>query len=250
MEFDRYTHLDSFVHRWDARWKTVSIFVAVFACAFLSTLSLLAGFFTACVLFVCLSKIPPKAIASALKAPLIFLLVMFPVLVLTYGGTPLFSWGILTIYREGLIFGAVIGLRSLSIMLLFALLFFTTPLNTLFGAFTRLRVPEKLIALFMYTYRFIFIFMESLSKLFISARLRGYRRSWGFSHPGTALDIMVTLLAGSYEQCERTWQAMCLRGYDGRTRGFHRFRTAIADLHITFLFFSVSSIFVTVEVLL
>jgi cobalt/nickel transport system permease protein len=230
MEFDSYADLDSPVQAWDPRFKLSAGFLLILVCASLGKAPALAAAGLGALVLITLSRLPLLFVLRMLKAPLVLLALMLPLLVLTAGGQALWSWRFLHLYRNGLILAARIAAKSLTVVLLFIGFFATVRLNTAFQTLERLKVPSTLLAILLFTYRYIYLYLEDMRKLLSAARLRGYNLQRGLRHIGTSSGILVTLLLRSYEQSERVAAAMRLRGFDGSFRGIARFRRSPADL--------------------
>jgi cobalt/nickel transport system permease protein len=229
MEFDSYAGLRSPVHAWDPRFKLPAGFLLILICASVSDPSALAAAGLGALVLILISRLPIRFVLRLLRAPLILLALMLPLLILTAGGPELWSWGFLRVYENGLILSARIAAKSLTVFLLFVGFFATVRLATALRALERLRIPSALLMILLFTYRYIYLYLEDMRKLLTAARLRGYTLQRGLRHFTTSSGILVTLLVRSYEQSERVAAAMGLRGFDGSFRGLARFRGSPAD---------------------
>jgi len=235
MEFDSYAHLDSPVHAWEPAFKLPAGFVLILVCASISKAPALASAALGALVLIAVSRLPVLFILRMLKAPLVLLVVMLVLLALTAGGPSLWSWGFLHLYTNGLILAARIAAKSITIILLFVGFFGTLRIHTALQTLERLKVPSTLLAILLFTYRYIHMYLEDMRKLLTAARLRGSNLQRGVRHIGTSSGILVTLLLKSYEQSERTAAAMNLRGFDGSFPGFSSLRIRTTDLLAVFL---------------
>jgi cobalt/nickel transport system permease protein len=230
MELDRYADLCSPVHAWEPRFKLPAGFLLILVCASVSEPLALAAAALGALVLIAFSRLPTRFVFRLLRAPFVLLALMLPLLVLTAGGPALWSWGFLYVYENGLILAARITAKSLTVFLLFVGFFATLRLNTALQTLEHLKVPSVLITVLLFTYRYIYLYLEDMRKLLTAARLRGYSLQRGLRHIATSSGILVTLLLRSYEQSERVAAAMRLRGFDGSFRGLYRFRRSPADL--------------------
>ncbi len=235
MEFDSYAHLDSPVHAWEPAFKLPAGFVLILVCASISKAPALASAALGALVLIAVSRLPVLFVLRMLKAPLVLLVVMLVLLALTAGGPSLWSWGFLHLYTNGLILAARIAAKSITIILLFVGFFGTLRIHTALQTLERLKVPSTLLAILLFTYRYIHMYLEDMRKLLTAARLRGSNLQRGVRHIGTSSGILVTLLLKSYEQSERTAAAMNLRGFDGSFPGFSSLRIRTTDLLAVFL---------------
>ena len=196
---DTYLHRESVIHRWSPRLKLVSLLVLMFAFATVRQpilipwmLGLAAGLYL-------LSGLPLAFLGQRLSYPGLFVLALVVLLPLTVGDTVLGQWGWLTLRQEGLEATLLIVGRFLSILTLGFILLGTTPFLTLLQAMRSLGLPTILADMTLLSYR------QALQQL---AMLAG------------------NLLIRSYEQSERVYKAMRLRGYG---YGVKRPKPSLAD---------------------
>jgi cobalt/nickel transport system permease protein len=230
MEFDSYADLSSPVHAWEPRFKLPTGFLLILVCASLDKPPALAVAALGALVLIGLARLPLLFVLRLLKAPLVLLALMMPLLVLTAGGPMLWSWGFLHLYKNGLSLAARILAKSLTVILLFVGFFGTVRLNTTLQTLEQLKVPSALLAILLFTYRYIHLYLEDLRKLLTAARQRGYNLQRSVGHIGTSAGILVTLLLRSYEQSERVAAAMRLRGFDGSFRTSTSYRRSPAGL--------------------
>jgi len=230
MDLDRYAHLDSPLHNWDARWKFVSLVLLIFVCAASVHWPTLTLATASALMLIALSRIPVRFVLRSLRAPFLLLLLMAFLLLLTGGGEPLLDWRGPALSLTGLRLAAVIAVKALTIFLLFVSLFGTAPVHHTLKAMAYFKIPATLITLLLFTYRYIFLYTEELGRLFVAARLRGYSLQKGLRHLGSNAGVLVTLLIRGYEQGERVQAAMCLRGFEGTFRSLTCFKTTPADI--------------------
>jgi cobalt/nickel transport system permease protein len=151
----------------------ITLFLLVFVFASVNkpvNLPIIAGTSIILVLF---TRIPLSFVLKTLKAPIVFLIMMTPILALTSGGSAALSFGFIKIYSDGLVASGRICVKALSMMLVFVALFGTTRLHVTMKALQSLRIPSSLLAIFLFTCRYIFLYIEDMQKLFTAARLRG-----------------------------------------------------------------------------
>ncbi len=249
MELDQYARLRSPIHTWDARWKLIAIVPLIFVCAAVKHAPGLLCAALVSSTMVIISRLPIRHVLKILKGPFYFIIIMTPVLMLTSGGERLVSWKVVSVYRSGLYIAARLAIKALSIMLLFICLFGTARLQESMKAMEFFKLPPILLSLLFFTYRYIFLYLEELGKLLTAARLRGYTLLRGLKGLKSTVSILVTLLIRSYEQSERVYAAMRLRGYTGAFPTLCRFKTQASDVLKTSLLLSLSVLLVYMDVL-
>jgi cobalt/nickel transport system permease protein len=237
------------LHSWDPRFKIVSLVALIFVFASIEgprSLLLVAVFALTAVL---LSRIPLSFVLKTLRAPFVFLLIMTPILILTSGGEAILTLGFIRVYRAGIEAASRIGVKALSIMMLFIVLFGTSELNRTMKALESFRIPPALLAIFLFTYRYIFLYIEDMQKLFTAARLRGFSLQRGLKHIRISVDVLVALLIRSHEQSERVYAAMQLRGFTGSFQSLKGFESSPRDLLKTILTLGAGATVLITEIL-
>jgi len=220
---------DSLLSRWDARLKIVSFSVLIFLSAAVRNIYPLIVLLLLNAILISLSRPSWKQIRKTFKAPLIFLAIMAPLLILSSGGNSLFSWGFITVYQKGLLLSGLITIKALCILTSFMCLFSTTPFKSSIHALHHLKLPHILCMIVLFTYRYIFLYLEELDKLLTAVRLRGFKLKNTGQNIKTIPGIIVTLLIRSYEQSERVYAAMKLRGFQGSHPVYDEFHAKWQD---------------------
>lgn len=149
---------------------------------------------------------------SRWRIPLFFILVMGLILLFFSNGEVIYTIGPLSISREGFSSMLLLLSRFLCILTLVIILFTTTPFLTIIKVMRSLGLPEILADMTLFTYRYLFEMAAELRRMRISMRLRGFK--------GKSLkDLLAysclvgSMFVRSYEQAERVYQAMRIRGY-------------------------------------
>ena len=221
---------NSLINRWDDRWKLTAIIILTFSLAFPRSFRAMGAGVIITSLLLHASRMPRREIKKAIQPPLTILFFMSPLILLTPGKTLLLGWGGFGIYREGLMLLGIIALKSLTIFLLFAVLMGTSSMTRIMHAMKAVGIPEKMVAILISTYRYIFLYREDLKKLMTAARMRGFSLQKGLAHALTSADILITLIVRSYEQSQRVNAAMRLRGFTGNYRSMEDFQTKLSDI--------------------
>ncbi|MEM9213603.1 MAG: cobalt ECF transporter T component CbiQ [Cyanobacteria bacterium P01_F01_bin.150] len=246
IQFDDCTNLDSWVHQWDARFKVIGLVGLMMAFAAVKSLWLLPWMVLIVGLVYRLACLPMSFLQSRLRYPGFFLVGIVLFIPWLSGETPLWQWGPLTLWREGLLSSLLIAGRFLCSVTLGFIVLGTTPFLKLVKAFRALGVPALLTDMMLLSYRYLFEILANLDRMRRAMTLRGFRvlsspqqvpqRSPQLSSTeSSSLPIHIrsltnqtmilatlagTLFIRSYEQSERVYQAMRLRGYGYRPHSF------------------------------
>ncbi|QKD83348.1 cobalt ECF transporter T component CbiQ [Thermoleptolyngbya sichuanensis A183] len=224
---DEFAHLDSPIHRWEPRCKLLGLVTLMFAFAFVERGWLVPVVLAIALSLYGLSRLPLSFLRSRLRYPGYFLLGVVALLPFCSGQTVLWQLGPVVLRQEGLSAMLLIAGRFLAIVTTGFILLGTTPFLTLVAALRSLGLPPVLADMTLLTYRYLFDLAETLATMKLAMRLRGFGqvpsgdRHRGFSIPflprrtdlGNLSALAGTLLIRSYEQSERVYKAMRLRGY-------------------------------------
>ena len=212
----------SVAHRLDPRGKVVvaALFAVLLAVAQTYAV-VLAGLAVALICLV-LARLPLKKLVVRLLVVNSFIFFLWLVLPLTYPGEVVWRLGPLAVTKEGLIYTGLITLKSNAIIIALIALIATIPVITLGQALQKLRLPDKLCHLLLFTYRYLHVFEKEFQRLVQAMKIRGFK-------PGTNLHtyrsyayLAAMLLVRSYDQADRVYQAMLCRGFRG---AFYSLRT-------------------------
>ena len=219
----------SLLHRTDPRLKLVSALLLACVTAVLTTipgaLSSLTG--ALCLLF--FSGLSLPQVLKRLLLVNAFIGMMWLFLPFTTPGTPLFSQFGLSLTREGIELALLVTLKSNAILLFMITLISTTPTVTLGQALDALHVPEKLNFLLLISYRYLEVIFQEYNRLATAARVRGFvpgtsprtYRTYGY--------LLAMVLVNSFDRAQRVYQAMLLRGFQGRFYALHEFHISFTD---------------------
>ena len=223
---------DSLLHRLDPRVKLLGLIVML-VCVFLMDSYISYGVVTAALLIlIIMSKVPFLYVMRTLK-PLRFIIILTFLLnvLFTSGDTLLWHWGIIHIYKEGIIFGLKMSIRLVYLVLSSSILTLTTTPNALTDAMekslrplNKIHIPVHEMAMMMtIALRFIPIIADEMDKIRKAQISRGADLETGsiFKKAKNMVPILVPLLVSSFRRASDLALAMdarCYHGGEGRTK--------------------------------
>lgn len=248
-ELDRYAHLDTSLHRWDPRYKLIALIVLIFAFSFVRDLLLLPAMLVITGVLYIISKIPFSFLLARLRLPGFFLLMLAVLLPLLSGHTVLFHIGPFAVREEGCLDMLLLVIKFICILTTGIVLFGTTPFLTTVKAMRALGLPSILADMTLFSYRYLFEISDDLKTMETAMKLRGFR---GRNLRSLNVYAMLTgtTLVRSYEQSERVYNAMILRGYGQPTSFYDDFKTYSQSKVIFLGVILVAVGFVAAEILL
>jgi cobalt/nickel transport system permease protein len=145
-----------------------------------------------------------------------------------------FSWT-LRITKPGVDSAIIFFMRVLDSVSIAVLLVITTRQHVLLKVLRVFRVPQLFVMTMGMTYRYIFLFLDIIQKMFISIKSRV-----GFvSSSKTGRRVVTSNMAGlwlrSYRLQSQVYDAMASRGYTGEAYVLEEFKASAIDFMVAFL---------------
>ena len=182
----------------------------------LSTLPALAAALGLALVLLRLSHLPPRRTLRRMAMMDGFILFMLALLPFTVPGDPMFTLFGLTASWQGLLRAVEIGLTANAVILALMSLVGAMEPVTLGHALHRLRCPETLVHLLMFTIRYIEVLREEYLRLRAAMKVRGFRPGTNW-HTYRSFGYLVgMMLVRAIERSERILDAMKCRGFAGR----------------------------------
>jgi len=216
---DIFARRDNLFTRMDARVKLVIAFSAILAVIFSSQVYLPVGMCIVCTSTMLAVGLPARIVLVRLASPLGIVIVLIVLKAFVTAGAPVFSFTLfgvdLAATREGLSKGALLGSRVLGSVSVVLLLGAVTPAFKVFRALRWFGVPESWVEIALLVYRYVFAVLDLTTEIADAQRVR-----LGYSNLRNTMNsvgvLAGTVITRSMDQAMRTYDAMVLRGYDGR----------------------------------
>lgn len=177
---------------------------------------------------------------------IIFMLLMLP---FTVPGDAMFSVLGFPASWQGLRQAVEIGLKANAVILALMALVGSVEPVTLAHALNRLRVPEALVYLLMFTIRYVDVLQQEYLRLRIAMKARGFRPS-NTRHTYRCFGYLVgMMLVRAIERSERILAAMKCRGFNGRIPLIDDLAFTSRDALFAVSFAAMLTVFATLQVL-
>ena len=216
MHLEEFAAGTSLLHHMDPRIKIAC--AVVFSCVMALANRwpvLWTGLATGAVL-VLLARLPARLVVIRLAMVNTFILFLWVFLPFSHPGEAVFRLGPLTATREGLDYALAITVKSNAIILAVMALLGTSTLSSLIHALRHFKVPDKLVHLFFFTFRYFQVIHQEYLRLRAAMRVRCFQAKTTL-HTYRSLGYLVGMvLVRSFDRSDRVHQAMVCRGYDGR----------------------------------
>ena len=226
---DTYAKLNSPIHAWDTRYKIGGLLSLIIAFALVQDWQLLPLLVILTLAIYQASKLPWHMLRHRLTIPGAFIGMLVLFMPFVAGETILTSVGPLDIRREGLELAGLVAVRFFCIVTLAFVMLDTDTFYRTIEALRALRFPDLMADMVLLTYRYLFVVGDFFGRMQTAARLRGFQGNFlSLGTLNTLAALIGHMLIRSYEQSERVYKAMVLRGYGNveiRPKLFHATRT-------------------------
>lgn len=212
----QFAQQDSLIHSLDPRVKIVVASLLIIITAVSKKLEVLELVLMLSCLLVVLAKLPIKQVINRLLVVNTFLVLIWIFIPFTYPGEISGQVGWLTFSKAGIMYAIRITLRSNAIMLLIISLLATTRFNSLIRATKYFKLPEKLIYLIFFVFRYLFVLQDEFKKLYNAMLLRGFTNKTSVHSYKSYAYLIGMLLVKSYDRSEKVYHAMLCRGFTGQ----------------------------------
>jgi len=196
-----------------------------------------------------ISRLPLSFLVARLRLPGFFFLVMAVMLPFLSGQTVLSHIGPLALREEGCLDLLLVAVKFVSILTTGIVLFSTTPFVTSVKAMQALGIPPILADMTLFSYRYIHQIGDDFETMETAMGLRGFQ-----GRHLRSLSILAwlagSILVRSYEQSDRVYKAMILRGYGQPTRSLDDFQARPGDVTKLFVILLMAVGFTAAEIVL
>jgi cobalt/nickel transport system permease protein len=213
---------DTALHRVDPRAKIIGAAALTLVSALVQSFTPALAALAVGSLLAVASRPSPAKLAKRLLAVNGFILFLWLVLPLTMPGEAAARLGPIAVSAEGVRTAALITVKCNAIVLTLVALIATSTVPDLGHALMRLGVPAKLCFLLLFSYRHLDVIASEYSRLSRAARARCFTPGTNLHTYRSVANLMGMVLVRSLDRSRRVYQAMLLRGFDGR---FHSLST-------------------------
>jgi cobalt/nickel transport system permease protein len=201
-------------------------------------------------LLVLVSNPPLLPFLKRLALANVFILFLWVTVPFTVPGESVLRVGPLCVSREGLALAFSVTLKCNAIVLCFLVFLTDLSVSRIGYALERLRVPAKLVFLFLFTCRYIHVIGEEWRKLQTAAVLRGVTPRTSLHTYGTIGNMHGLTHVNSLDRSARIYEAMLLRGFTGVFHTVTEWNATRRDFFFGVFFFSILICLLTTDIFL
>lgn len=220
---------ESLVHKIDPRAKIVAAVVFSLVTAVSQSVVASASALVFPLTLIALSRISLKVVVRRLifiNGLIVFLWIFLP---FTTPGDPVYSMGPLVATREGLVHALLLTLKSNAIIMAMMVLLGTSPVFNLVHALSHMAVPDKLVHMFFFCFRYVHVVADEYHALVEAAKVRGFRPGTNLHTYRTYGNFVGMLLVRSFDRARRIMDAMKCRGFVGKFYVLHHYEMRTND---------------------
>lgn len=238
MHLEEFAEGTTFVHYLDPRIKILTAVLFSVVVALSDRLAVLGAALAVAFILLLLARLELKLVLTRLLIVNSFIIFLWFFLPFSFPGHEVFSFGPLTASREGLNLALVITVKSNAIVWTAIALLSTSKFHSLVHALAHFKIPDKLIHLFFFTFRYFQVIHQEYLRLRAAMRIRCFQPKTDRHTYRNLAYLLGMLLVRSFDRSERVYQAMLCRGYRGRfwmLDHFHLHRRDVVFLGIMIL---------------
>lgn len=215
---DHYAHRENWLTSIEARVKLFYIGAGLIINICSSNIVVPLIFLATSLVLLMTIRIPLLNIGLRMMMPLSFGIFILIIMGLHKGETIVYSGSLfgyeLAFKKEGLLYGLLMFSKVVGGVMLLLLLSFTTSITRICIAARWMRMPETLVEVLSFVYRYIFLLIEEAETMICSQKSRLGHTTW-FKTIRSLGTLAGMLIIRSITRAENAHEAMVSRGYDG-----------------------------------
>ncbi|MGD9818006.1 MAG: cobalt ECF transporter T component CbiQ, partial [Desulfomonilaceae bacterium] len=153
---------------------------------------------------------------------------------ITASGETIYSLGPIDIKREGVHQALLITIKSNAIVMMGIAMLGTSSVFSLIHAMSHLYVPDKIVHLFFFCFRYIHVINDEYQRLKNAMRIRGFRPRTNMHTYRSYSYLVGMLLIRSFDRSRRILQAMKCRGFQNKFYILHHYEMKEFDYAVAF----------------
>lgn len=229
MHLEEFSEGKSFFHRLDPRVKILTFIPYAMVIAIAKSIIVPATAFALSLAMAMLADLNSKKLLDRIVVVNIFVLMLWIFIPFSYPGEEFFSIGPLTASKQGFLYVLSIAMKTNAIVLATISILGTSGIFSLAHAFIHLKVPDKLVYLFFFFYRYISVLHEEYLRVRRSMVIRSFKAGINIHTYKSYAYLVGMLLVNSYERSQRLYNAMLCRGFKGQFPVMNHFRLRKSD---------------------
>jgi cobalt/nickel transport system permease protein len=212
---ERFSKGDSYIHNIDPRVRILSAVIYSVIIAVTGRLEVAFAGLAIGIILIALARLCAKHVAYRLLVVNTFVLMLWLILPFSYPGDMLLRIGSLVMTEQGVQYALMLTVKCNAIILINISLLSTCGIHNVVHALDHLRVPNRLIHLFFFIYRYAYVIQHEYYRLRDTLKIRGFKPKTSLNTYRAYGSIIGTLMIRGYERSEQIHKAMICRGFKG-----------------------------------
>ena len=230
MHLEEFAEGKSFFHKLDPRVKFLTFIPYIMIIAIVHGLKIPVIALVLSSIMAIIAELNKKKLLNRLLVVNIFVLMLWLFVPFSYPGEAFFTIGPLTASKEGLLYVLSITMKTNAIVLATIAILGTSEVFSLVHAFIHLKVPNKLVHLFFFFYRYISVLHEEYTRLKRAMTIRSFKPGTNIHTYKSYAYLVGMLIVSSYERSQRIYNAMLCRGFTGKFPVIDHFSLRKSDI--------------------
>lgn len=206
----------SIIHMLDPRVKIIFALLYSIIIALTHKLHVAAGGLAIAAILIIIAHLSMKHLLQRLLATNVFILFLWFILPFSIPGDILFRIFHFGVTQQGVLYTLIVTLKCNAIVLLNIALISTSGVFNLVHALRHFLLPDKLIHIFFFLFRYVNIMTVEYALLKRTLKARGFRPSTSMHTYSTYGAVVGTLLVRGHDRSEQIHKAMICRGFRGK----------------------------------
>lgn len=234
MEMEELAVGKSWVHGIDPRLKIVIMLVFSILVALNNNIHVVTASLLLSILLIVTARLDVRFMLRRLGMVNGFILFLWFFMPFTASGENIYSLGPIDIKREGVHQALLITIKSNAIVMMGITMLGTSSVFSLIHAMSHLYVPDKIVHLFFFCFRYIHVINDEYQRLKNAMRMRGFRPRTNMHTYKSYSYLVGMLLIRSFDRSRRILQAMKCRGFRNKFYILHHYEMKKFDYAVAF----------------
>lgn len=208
----QYSYKNSIMNTLNPKSKIIFFLLITLITSFINNIYGLLIMLLISIVLTRISKISVHSLLKSIKSGIKIVLLTSLFILLFSEGTPLFQFKELVVTKQGLNRFVIMNIRFICIFIFMFILFYTTHIVVVLETLKLMKVPEIMIDITLFSYRYIYELEKDILSMKQAMFTRGYN-SLKFNSFNEITYLFGNLFVRSYEQSNRIYNSMILRGY-------------------------------------
>lgn len=190
---------------------------------------------------------PAPVVFKRLLVANFFIFFTWLIVPFTAPGPTFYNYGWFHVSENGLRLCVLVTLKANAIVCVFLALIAPLSITRVCGALKKLRVPDKLIWLFLLMDENVRVFLDRLKALREGTKLRGFKARFNLRSYKVIASLVAILLINAADRAEKIHEATLLRAYSGKLPLLDRESFGVRDLALLTITVAYCALFACVE---